>query len=141
MHWLQRIRPKRRVFIMDTFRKNKGIVVQFISSTCPLADNIIGAIRLPFNEIYHFPRYLEANGNLLKKYAIMHLDAHLSLCRCIDMGEELVVEDLYCTYTIQSVTVKMLQNLTQQADTKGTARQCAQKCPIFYFLATTNLPA
>ena len=94
-----------------SLKTNRGIVVQFVNTNCIDAASIIGAVRLPVQEITFLPEYLRVHEPTLKVHAVAALMRHLVSCQSpVGAGEkDLTVEDFSISFMVASISEETAQ--------------------------------
>lgn len=107
----------------DTY-KSHGTLLQFVNQNCADAASIIGAVRIPVNESHLLPAYLARHRQLVKRYAVRHLNRHLIETQSsAGATEKLCLDDYGMTYMLASVS-KAGRTLPPSGRSEGPLQYC-----------------
>ena len=99
----------------DSFHDKKGIIIQFLNSSCPGTPSVIGGIRINLEDIKQVPLYLQQNRDLIKQHAAkVLLDHWRDLNYGIGCNETISIDDFGLTFTVGSVAHNALKINPQQ---------------------------
>jgi hypothetical protein len=102
----------------DSFHDKRGIIIQFLNSSCPGTPAVIGGLRVNLDDIKQVPLYLQQNRALIKQHAAKVLIDHWKhLNYGMGCNEAITIEDFGLSFTVGSVSpcaVKM--NPLQRAE-------------------------
>ena len=106
---LERVKLTPDELACDYFHKtvitNKGVIFQFLNSSCTGAAAILGAIRCNLMDARKIPAYVQQYKDKLKVHAINALERHFRDSQCaVGVGETLTVDDYGLTFALASVS-------------------------------------
>ena len=98
---------KRSDYVDNSFFTKKGILVQFVNSSCPGSTSMIGGIRLNLEDVRKAPAYLTKYKQQIKSHGIKFLTTHFqSMQCCIGATETLAPEDYGMSFSVASMSMQ-----------------------------------
>ena len=96
---------KRSDYLDTSFFTKRGILVQFVNSSCPGSTSMIGGIRLNLEDVRKAPAYLTKYKMQIKAHGIRYLTTHLQTMQCcIGANEVLSPEDYGVSFSMASLS-------------------------------------